>query len=120
MSRGYVNWLKTDGFEAVRALRIAEGLLEYKVDGSKSAEQMALYDALLNAKQVLADAFSAVGDSLERKQRDLLTKRLTDLKLAAAAYGKAVDYPDRFGWSVGNTPWYEDPLINEYAEIDWR
>ena len=119
VSRGYLNWLKKEGFEAARALRIAERVMAWADTLNLTEAQSAELTALQKAYEELQAAFNAVSDKLESGARNTLTRKQGALKKAANALIASTEYPETVSWTSQADFWYDDELINEY-QYDWR
>ena len=104
-TQGYANWLYTTGFEAVRVLHISEDAVQHAEQDGKASKQVA--------------AVRAAQDDLNKSKINLMTKKQNALKTAVKALKDATGYPAKLSWKA-TLNWYQDPLINEYNEIDWR
>ena len=115
-TQGYANWLYTTGFEAVRVLHISEDAVQHAEQDGKASKQVA---AVRAAQDELKKAFGEIGDDLNKSKINLMTKKQNALKTAVKALKDATGYPAKLSWKA-TLNWYQDPLINEYNEIDWR
>lgn len=119
VSYRYAQWMKEQGFNAVKHITVGEQVLEWaKKQRGLNDEQKACREQL---KQGVADARAAFHQaSLTLDGHDT-----TDLKNARGTLRKQIDeaiallsYPEKIVWKI-DAQWMEDALINE-CQFNWN
>ena len=65
-------------------------------------------------------AFDAAAISLREDDTARMAALRRELTGSADQVARAFGYTRAYTWSLDPSAWFEDPLINEYNEIDWR
>ena len=122
VSKAYLDWLmESGGLGAARALRQAESILEYaRRTKNPSAAQRAALSACEAAYEDACAAFDAAAISLREDDTARMAALRRELTGSADQVARAFGYTRAYTWSLDPSAWFEDPLINEYNEIDWR
>ncbi|MBQ4434995.1 MAG: LCP family protein [Clostridia bacterium] len=117
-SRGYLNYLFKNGFDAVKAIRVGSRVIDWAQKAGFSGETL---DNAVEARKNLIDVFSAVDDKLDRDATVKVEKYTGILKKAIADLRDACSYPEKLSWGIVETDkWNMDPDINQYNDIDWN
>lgn len=122
VSKRYTDWLMETGLTTVHAIRLAEEVMDFALDARNpsDAQRQAIAqleagrDAAVAAFDRAADEFGtpALDNEMVACRRELM--QLTEQ--TAAQFG----YEGTIKWGVVPYTWFQDPLINEYHDIEWR
>lgn len=115
VSYEYAKWLESYGLKTIRYLAIADELKEFCMEGGENnlnKEQRSSYDLLNEAYFNVQKAYNIAALSLSQSDSNELEVANQELRNAAVALAKQIDYPGKLSWST-NVPWYDDPYINE-------
>ena len=119
-SKEYCSWLLNGGFQAVQNIRQAQAILEYaKLRSNPSKDLKNAISALEKSCKAAVSAF----DNASAKLRSSANKPLTDacktMRKNAEKVVKLSNYPEAYTWEKADR-WYQDPLINDYYQINWN
>ena len=119
-SHEYCSWLLNGGFQAVQNIQQARLMLDYaklRANTSKEVQEGAA------ARDKAVNTSVAAFDKASTRLRGNANKELADvcrkMRSAAEKAAKASGYPETYTWEKAKF-WYQDPLINQYNNIDWR
>ena len=124
VSKDYAHWLlgngsTTGGFQAVQKIRQAKQILDYAYMRSKPSKDLQkAIKTLASNYNASVEAFDNSADRRAGADAKLQTA-LNKLVKSAENTAKLCSYPNEVRWEKAKL-WYEDPLINEYYEINWR
>ena len=117
-SRGYLNYLFKNGFDAVKAIRVGSRIIDWAQKASFSGDAL---NHAVESRKNLIEVFSTVDDTLDRDATIKVEKYTGILKKAIADLRDACSYPEKLSWAIVETDkWYMDPDINQYSNIDWN
>lgn len=122
VSKKYTDWLLNDGMFAVKTIRQAWDILDYAKDTrnltAAQEESIKSFEALYDAA---VTAFDAAADDINDTK---LTRNLASARRELSAAGEQManqfGYPGKLRWNINKFSWFQDPLINDYPNIEWR
>ena len=120
--KAYLDWLMDQGgLTTARAIRQTDAILEYA--RRQKNPSAAMQSALANC-EALRDAAASAFDAAARSQSESDTARMNairrELTASADQAARAFGYKKAYTWTLDPSRWNEDPLINEYFEINWQ
>ena len=122
VSKEYLDWLMDQGgLSMARAIRLAGEILEFArwVDRPTAAMKNALA-ACETAYAAAVSAFDAAADSLSAGDTARMAAIRRELTDSADQVAQLFRYTRRYDWNLDASAWFEDPMINEYSEINWQ